>query len=81
MIDLVRGVVRISNKCYCLEIYRMIDLAFGVIRILNKCSCLEIFDQQSNLNLTFSRSDSLSFDIRALSFGVRVFPWVDSLSL
>ena len=60
MINLVCGVIRISDKCSCLEIFDqqesfkldMIDLACGVIRISNKCSCLEIFDQQGNLNLT-----------------------------
>ena len=35
-------------------------LVCGVIRIQNKCSCLKIFNQEGNLNLTFSCSDSLS---------------------
>ena len=59
MINLACGVIRISDKCSCLEIFDqqesfkldMIDLACGVIRISNKCSCLEIFDQQGNPNL------------------------------
>jgi len=56
MINLACGVIRISNKCSCFEIFDqqesfkldMIDLACGVIQISNKCSCLEIF---VNLNL------------------------------
>ena len=52
--------IRISNKCSCVEIFDqqelfkldMIDLAFEMIQISNKCSCLEIFDQQGNPNLT-----------------------------
>ena len=59
MINLACGVIRISIKCSCLEIFDqqesfkldMIDLACGVIRISIKCSCLEIFDQQGNPNL------------------------------
>ena len=59
MINLACGVIRISNKCSCLEIFDpqesfkldMINLACGVIQISSKCSCLEIFDQQSNPNL------------------------------
>ena len=56
MINLTCGVIRISIKCSCLEIFDqqesfkldMIDLACGV----KQCFCLEIFDQQGNPNLT-----------------------------
>ena len=41
MVDLACRVIRISNKCSCLEIFDP-----------NKCYCLEIFDQQGNPDLT-----------------------------
>ena len=57
MINLACGVIRISIKCSCLEIFDqqeslkldMIDLASRVIRISNN---IEIFDQEGNPNLT-----------------------------
>ena len=60
MINLICGVIQISNKCSCLvrfdqqESFKldMIDLACEVIRISNKHSYPKIFDQQGNLNLT-----------------------------
>ena len=85
MIDLISGMIRISNKCSCLEIFDqresfkvdMIDLACGVIRISNKCSCLEIFDQQGNLNLTTIVVISY-YLVSELSLGFFPYHWLTS---
>ena len=68
MINLACGVIQISIKCSCLEIFdqRIIQARHDRFCLwsdsnLKQYSCLEIFDQQGNLNLIPLIVDSLSY--------------------
>ena len=79
MINLACGVIRISDKCYCLEIFDqqesfkldMIDLACGVIRISNNFLTLrysinkviQILPSCSDFHLSTLKLNSISCNI------------------